>query len=272
MQPVKASQATEDCDGGVRSVEPVVLCGHTTISAGSSSVIRVSIPSNASIQSPSANGEGLVITGTGRLRGFVLTQDVPSFGGLTLAGLKPASDAAFIDNIGGRDEDAYDLAAGDYLLYLVTDNSPVEVQLSIEGLPGSVLILPQRQARVEIASPAVTASKGGVYWGGANADLTSTGIALQYISIAYDPAAFVGRFESCLYPGGDSGPSAFGPVCPPTYNRYEFRGGGAAGGLWIRHAPAPLASGRYGLGFNMESAGVPTDIFQVQLWLSFQAI
>lgn len=127
------------------------------------------------------------------------------------------------------------LAAGIYRLYLIADDTPVEVTLRLDGLSGTRTVTPQEPAPVDLDTPEPQYSldQGRSIWAAGNTyDAGAPGLVLlmMYVLSSDFEGADVG---GCVYafPTAPPEKAAYGPHCN------HLVGAGLGGGFQWDHYP-----------------------------------
>lgn len=210
----------------------VTLGAKNTFTASVTSGIRVRVPVPVSFD-VGIDSRSVRVEGAGRMAGYVLVEDdADILDRVTLMTTysrfcgRPGCDSAepFFWHGGTnvpRDEESgvRTLPAGDYILYVIADQTPVTVTLRFEGLRGERTVALTRPADAGILLPRVRATVGptrSAYWFGEEVEFTgSSGIAIPMLRFRTGHA-FSNRREVCYYAGGPAVPEsvAYAPKCP----------------------------------------------------------
>lgn len=214
------------------------LAGHNTITADSSAVGCVSIPTT-SLLKVSQGDIGPVIAdveGDGRISGAALTSGNRVVGFFKLGRCyspgctqppwlvfnRRANQPIYSRGFDTTDEgtDKYvELPAGTYALRVFADGSPVKVRFDLEGLDGEALVddlTPASASMISSSAPRTPFSDDAVLQGGGRIEGGSSG----RLVVSYVWTSWVGPGQwskwMCRYPGGaPSGPiDPFAPGCP----------------------------------------------------------
>ncbi len=258
--------------------EPTRLAlGATNVfTARTLSAIDVHVPRPATIRA-GVSSPDIRIRGEGRMAGYVLVQrGVPFEDRISMMttfsrfcgepGCHSSEEPFFWHS--GRNV-PYDsrtklrtFPPGDYTLYLIADETPVEVTLRFQGLSGrhSVNLTERADGTITLPNVRMSVEPGkSAYWFGEEVDLSgSGGVAITLMRFTGDN--LVGsRREACFYSGDPPpDPVAYAPKCPaadlgiavtetnPTTGGYQV-----IDGYFSEVTPG----GRWGLGMNYVAAG-----------------
>lgn len=268
-------------------VEPVELCGTTTIVGSRSATMRVMLPTTARVLEPA-----VTISRPGRYGGVVFVEESPDHTGSVLlvsslprdalcdedeCPLPPVHVFSFVDDDWVRAEEGGDvLPAGTYVLHLIADGVPTEVTLGLEGRPGEVELAPESPADIEIQAlePRVPLEPSqSVFWGGGFRVRERTGMYIAASWAVFDPN-FVYDHWACEYDFEPPEPIAYAPGCPGA-STYRGTGGwvGIHEGSTLSRAAGiilgPPERGPLGLGQWLTLGGRAKKIGALNVWLTF---
>jgi hypothetical protein len=280
--------------GGAATASAAGLAGTTTLSASASGYapVHLDAPVNVQLCCDEKQDARVTVTGTGKVVGFMLRRDEDSGDAPGLLGYRMdiwgyEGDDLWMEPIGrtettdGEESWAATLPAGDYRLYVLADNSPVKVTLTIPGLGGTLdltpaVTVPQKMGDLARHDSLPTTNAAVV---GDVGTLSSRGLTLGSV-FAFGDASAVQRFEFCTYgPGQDAtGSDAFDRGCPggdgdeytsipeffPSPPFFFFPGGW---GYEWQQVGAP--AGAYGYGANVQTVGAPPELQGQAAWIAF---
>ena len=264
----------------------VGLCGVTTVTAGRTSAVALTLPTAVTLR-PSSKGTyigadgGADIVGQGKLPGFVLARvDDGGQTGLFAAWVQPSKLRLEVvrsfGEVQGNIAAGFTLPAGRYMLYVLADSGDVTVTLSPDGYDGTVRLraglavdhvlkdLPR--AFADPASSALAA--------GAEADLDGDGLAFRAVYVIGEP--YLGSvLGTCIYEGAPQ--QGYLPGCPaaPLLEAPIVSGQFPHAGLSVSPSGAAMTSvttglkaGSYGQGVWYANGGKTVDFGAVGLWLT----
>jgi hypothetical protein len=261
----------------------VDLAGVTVLEGSQTAVIPVRLDRDAELLNPVYfPGQGVIASGDSPLVGFALVSDQPEPEVVLVGGLLPWK----VDNpratvtipLTGVDfGDRFNIPAGDYRLYLITDGEPGRVTLELGGLSGERVLRPQQPVPYALKMPesrSITTPTGeNFHVNGDHADLQSNGLIFSSDFTIYTKY-LSSRSETCFYDRATT-ESDFGPGCLPDgfgsafvindfttltdrHGRYSY--GGYPG----------LTPGTYGVGQNQQDVGEVEEFSTLTLWLSYE--
>lgn len=210
----------------------VVLGAENTFTASTTSGIRVRVPASAAYVG-GADSDDIRIEGGGRMAGWLLVQEgVPILERVVVmtshsrfCGVPGCTDGEPLfwhttHNVHkDRATKVQTLTEGDYILYVIADETPVTVTLRLAGLTGTRRITLTRPADAGIRIPRVHATlepTKSVYSFGEEVDYSGpSGIAIELMRFRTG-RSFANRRETCSYVDGPKVPSplAYAPGCP----------------------------------------------------------
>ncbi|HEX8206791.1 MAG TPA: hypothetical protein VF587_12095 [Solirubrobacteraceae bacterium] len=190
--------------------------GETSIAASASSMARVVLPGPAVLDGADPNaGSAFTASGGGRYVGWILrpagasSRDAHAltghrFGHCFEAGCAPGAVNHVVAAFGydGETSQDYELPAGTYDLYLITDGVPASVTLKLRGLEGATTVTPEAAVVSSIASPSGSGTgpanfeEGSRMAVGAPGGMVFTGTSVS----GQGPGS--GQIGSCIYEGG----------------------------------------------------------------------
>lgn len=176
-----------------------------------------------------------------------------------------------------QEEGAFALPAGDYKLYLVTDEGPAEVVLTLDGLTGKTRIRASGDAGFdsEVMTTHIDAPGKAMYTAGGSGEFeTDGGLVFSYMVIV-NRAWVAGEFGRCVGRGHPSGPEplAWGPHCPTAEDpmvetiQYGPDEVGVENGKGFYSATAGLSAGTYSLSHWYEAASLVERAASYAFWL-----
>lgn len=264
------------------------LCGTTVIEGAESGVLPVRLSRDAVIKAtPDEDiygpGQPISVSGDGRFIGFALVEDRPKRDGAGLFGGRVLPDEPGEQNLftpmGGitfsPEVDGYLFPAGDYLLYLVADGSPVTIAFEFSGLSGDVTagIARPVDAALRELRPSTELPSQNYYEASTEHTLVAPGIAFRALNVTGGAHA-AGAYTTCIQRGGfQSTPVGTAPLCSDSRFR-ELAPTGPALGVSHRVNVSGvtffLDAGRYGQGASYAAASMPTEANFVAGFLSLQ--
>lgn len=266
--------------------EPIEACGTLVLSGDDAGYTRVTFPTGVTLDSPLVSGkQSFSVTGPSGFVGFAIVEDANPSAPAWLGGRLPASGGSrlFVEKVGALE--SYAIPAGDYRIYLLTEDEPAEVTFHFDELSGSVAVPARHPASYEAQLPdeyATTAAVPQLYTAGGSADIDGDGILYQAAWFeAYSHAT--GYYEACVYDGPPSSPWAVTPSCVAPWvvnsNLSEDFAGGQGGGTGATHLAEPgfhfvshdsLTSGgrrEWGQSIHVSTAADLDSIDSLALWL-----
>ncbi len=204
-----------------------------TIVGDETTMMRVRLPEDV-VFNYELEGEypAISISGGGRFAGVLLTkanvEDVSRssvlagrVGFCERRGCEPGGGESLMFTRASGPGDAGEriLDAGDYLLYLIADDTAVEVVLRLDGLRGRQTLRPSGAASYGLGAPPVKMSgepARATYWDGQSVDFSGrAAIVVSMLSVEVDHWVG-GKLGSCIYRGEPVAPDpiAYGPRCP----------------------------------------------------------
>lgn len=272
--PIHAAGATASAPRRIELGRKNVITGQGPTMA------RVRLTEPATISNLLVPGrEDVTVTGRGPLVGFALVEETPSWDGISLVGGRLPRRSGlgnFYFSPSGLDNTAatVTLPAGDYRLYLLAGQRPVEVSFVLKGLTGRVRLAPKIPVRYEVATPEARLVDGtnNVYGSGADGTLSSTGLLFDFLWVKHSAHANT-QYQFCLYEGGERGAAPYSPGCPAFDDEDNVvLGDGVVGAgdytSFFYGGGVPFAPNRYGQGFAMESAAAVEEVGYLGMWLS----
>lgn len=245
---------------------PLVLGKANTFTASRTAGAWVRLPKDAWLDLD----KGVGVVGRGRVAGFIL---IHREGGRSGRFVLETWDLAYCKSPGcgprkrelwftgfnverGPKGGTVDIPAGDYLLYVIADQTPVRVTINPHGLRGQnrVRLTEPANSAISTPQPSLSGVPGEkIYSWGSTAELRGTvGYFLSMFRIRGRDWQG-GRWQSCVYQGEPPPrPVAFAPPCPtasslawidtvPREGRFEIEDGGT----WLMRPP-----GIFGYGGN----------------------
>jgi hypothetical protein len=262
----------------------VDVAGVTVLEGSQTAVIPVRLDREAELLNPLHHpGRGVIASGDSPLVGFALVSDQPDPDLVLVGGRLPwqarlAETPTVTIPLTGLDfGDRFNIPAGDYRLYLITDGAPARVTLEFGGVPGETLLQPQQPVPYALKMPesrTMTTPAGEAYHvSGDYADLLSNGLIFSSEFTSYENYAGE-RSESCFYDRATT-ETDFGPGCLPdgfgnTFIFATLEGPTVEHGRYGYGGYPGLTRGTYGVGFNQQATGRVKDIQSLTLWLSYK--
>jgi hypothetical protein len=276
------------------AAEPVHLKGVNVLEGDATGYVPVRISKQVSVDSAFLPNKSVTASGTGRLQALVLRR----------AGAKPTDDALLaagrfdpgifcqdecanpvegISVIGGKitisGEGRWQVPAGDYQLYLITDGGPAKVTLRLPELEGEQHLSPtvRTSAQTKVLPPRSAAQVKNLRVFGDSHRLTN-GIIFETHALYYGQHAYSDLW-TCWYTGEPTHPLAFYPGCPTEADQEGLS-------LWIQYGllhPAPgLTVGVglfrpslpaiYGAGGSMTSVSTARSAGWAATWIEFDSL
>jgi hypothetical protein len=184
------------------------LAGTTTVSATRTSVMAVTIPQPVRMAAKPFDNPFAKFSATGQFAGVVLQQMEGKDPLEAMAfSLDPCGKAAckqrrleFFSVVNGGGNRRVTLPAGPYWLYVTTDETPVEVELSLPGLGGSTTLAPSTKARSTFSDldPAPLGDSAGVVYSASGShSIERLGLSLVALEVESD-AHLAGEYGACI--------------------------------------------------------------------------
>lgn len=260
------------------------LAGTTVLTGSQTSVVPVRLSRPATLTAPDfGGGAGVVASGGGRLAGFALVSDEDRPERILVGGRLPWNVSASLPSVtvviplaGYPFFGPYEIPAGDYRLYLLTDGEPARVELRFGGLDGETTLQPVQavpQTFRVLDEPLIATPGQGYVALGSSARLSSNGLIFNSRLARYE--SYIGeRVESCVYER-ETTDTDFAPNCPPDGAGLALvtadLSAGAAGGATLDWGGVPhLTPGAWGTGFNQQSVGSLVSVQYMALWLDYE--
>lgn len=194
---------------------------HNLIVGSSPTRTSVVLPARVTIPNPTLRQSAFRIESSARFAGFALVHRETRrtwIGGQIRNGDTPLQLFAPVDPLdeSGGIAEAYKLPAGDYLLYLLSNNtSRVKVKLDLPELNGSSRIVAGAEAEAQIKFPRVQKvdSVSDVHWVSAEGTIRSRAGA-QLLATWFTTSRHVlTNYEACFYKGSVPEPDRSLPAC-----------------------------------------------------------
>lgn len=277
--------------------EPVSACGSMTLTGGEAAYLRVFFPEGIVLQNPWISGESnFALTGSADFVGFVIVEDVADPPPGWLGGRLPATGGSrlFVERIGTIFESpdpTYEIPAGDYRIYLLTEGAPAELSLTLEGLSGSLALPVRHPVAYDAQLPEEyeeTAPAPQLYSAGGTAYLDGPGVAYQ---AAWFDTGIHGatQMDACIFEGSPPDPWRSVPGCtlisivsmgnqPPGMVSGEGQGDGGLetepafhflSADWFPTQSGWDERGEWGQALTVEAASTLESIDSLALWLDF---
>lgn len=264
------SLLTPSVDAASSRPHRVTLGRLNSFTASTISGVPVHVPGPATY-TPGVSSPDIRIEGDGRMTGFVLLQEDATVQDriavmTTLSrfckepGCESGDDPFFwhggANSPMDRETKVRTLPAGNYLLYVIADATPVTVTLRLHGLSGTRRMNLTRPADGAITIPPVRTSVEpgkAAYWFGDEVDFSGpSGVAIPLIRFETGKAVS-NRREVCYYNGSPNIPDAFayGPGCPTADAGVAVQETGFADGHEVVDGYFSQVTGRDTWGFGM---------------------
>jgi hypothetical protein len=269
---------------GARAESPTQLSGDTFVRGTRSAAMKVVLNRPATIDLR-PRSDAVSISGQGSLYGFVLTAaDLSDFERPTVVGLKAnicASRGACRSRSvlgiyrGDSSSRVARLPAGQYILYLITENRPASVSLRLGGLTGSTVLEPTADVHAGITPPPTHTDSDHLYANGQVVDFRGrSAMWLTFLEMSGD-AWLAGAYGQCIYRGTPPpSPVGFAPGCPGGGGAaiadtvtYPFPYRKSAGGLTFAST-----GGRWGFGDYYAAAAAARAPGALAFYLDFERI
>lgn len=249
---------------------PLVLGASNTFTASRTAGAWVRLPESTWLDLD----KGVKVVGRGRIAGFILVQREARNNNerFVLAGW----DISYCQTPGcgsrkrrmwftgfkverGPKGGTVDVPAGDYLLYVIADRTPVRVTINPHGLKGEnrVRLTEPANSAIRTPEPSISGVPGQkIYSWGSTAELRGTvGYLLTLFRIRGRDWQG-GRWDACFYKDPPPRPLAYGPRCPTGGGVGWYDGGQRNGKFEIEDGGIGLVGppGTFGYGGNYEAA------------------
>ncbi|MGH2709832.1 MAG: hypothetical protein ACRDH9_01315 [Actinomycetota bacterium] len=289
-----AAAAPEECGSIPREDGRTELCRTTTVSGRWTSRARVHLEEEATVhvgilhQAFTEPDPDVVVEGEGPLIGVQMIPDLPADERLATKdgffAYKMADRAASFSpyiTLGRYNiqTESYELPAGNWLLYLVTDGTPVTATITFNGLSGQTEVHPDTLVRGKVMTPRYIVDNGAVYRA---ADADQIGAGGGFVLLIQQAAARlsgslawqgVSEDSVCIYPSKPPGQE------PPDQHLDCQRSPGQQGWSFVFPVPGGdrrvfkgnfVPEGRYGLSASMiGTSGLLGKRTTLALWLDF---
>lgn len=267
--------STAHAAGCTPSTEPFPLCGTTTITGSASGSMRVNLASAATLWAYDGAGGGVQFSGGGRVVAFVLQSAADTNKVLYFSRTSTAFGSIRFDTTRGYSQDAsgyYHLAAGNYVLYVITDGTSATITLTLGGVTGSSSPTPQRAIPHTIDPVVDHAILGGstlsAQGAGAHAVGASNSFLARYLNVD-QPSQVASVAAACVWDGTPPPEASTQPFCPgasektqtpPTFSSQPS--------YHVELLTGPVPAGTYGQGGYATSASSGGTLSVLGLWLT----
>jgi hypothetical protein len=261
--------------GCTPTTEPFPLCGTTTISGSASGSLRVSLSSTATLSALTGPGGGVQLSGGGRLVAFVLQSSADPHNVLyysqttsTFGGDRFDTTRGYIQDLSGN----YTLAAGSYVLYVITDGAAATITMNLQGVSGSNSLSVQRATPHTVDAVLTNQAIGGstVSAQGAKSYAVSgpTAFLARYLNVQ-QPSQVASAAAACLWDGTPPPEASSQPFCPGATEKAQTNPTLATQPSYhFALLTGPVGSGTYGQGGYAVSASSGGTLSIVGLWLT----
>lgn len=121
---------------------------------------------------------------------------------------------------------SWQIPAGEYRLYLLTDGRPANVRITLAGLAGSRLLHPEHGVEPPVPEtiPLLSSSSAGPIWAFGSGDRLDSRGAQLWGGLVYTGSDGNVEIEGCSHEGSDPVATAFAPGCPggSPHGHYGF--------------------------------------------------
>lgn len=261
--------------GCTPGAEPFPLCGTTTITGSSSGSMRVQLADPALLWAYDGPGGGVQFSGGGRLVALVIESAADTSKVLFFSRTNAAFGAVRFDTARGYSQDAngyYHLAAGNYILYAITDGTSATITLTLGGVTGSNSLSPQR-AVPHVIDPVVDhAALGGntlsAQGANAHAVAASNSFLARYLHVD-QPSQLASTAAVCLWDGTPPPEASTQPLCPGASERTQTPPTFTSQPSYhVELLTGPVPAGVYGQGGYATSASSGGTLSVLGLWLT----
>jgi len=262
------------------------LGAHNVIAGEEMTVMDVSVPQPATLPKKPFDNPNIHIEGMGRVVGFVLVQQgVPlrtaykfvavRWGFCRPKGCMPQWTATLSFAMYWKGRHGYRIPAGDYRLYLITDEQPVRIVLQLDGVSGDVSLSPRQPSGATITRPkAEPSSQGDTLFLGRGPDIDIDKVGLL-LSGKHDRVGIGAGVDGECYwrhrhePTPQPQEMSPGPHCHPfseTWGTGQRVSNGDFEVMWL--SARQLPKGLWKSSYYSAWAGVPGGAEFMDLWVN----
>lgn len=270
-----SAAGTAHAAGCTPGTEPFPLCGTTTISGSASGSMRVTLASPATLWANDGPGGGVQFAGGGRLVALVLQSAADTSKLLYFSRTSSVFGSIRFDTSRGYSQDAggyYHLAAGNYVMYLITDSVSATVTLTLGGVSGSNSLTPQRALPHTIDPVVDHAPLGGSTLSAQGAAAHSVGASNSFLARYLNvdqPSQVASMAAACVWDGTPPAEASTKPLCPGASEKTQTPPTFASQPAYhVALLTGPVPAGTYGQGGYATSASSGGTLSVLGLWLT----